>query len=495
LASRSAVPGTTIPDFTENVREGGMQMDAIERRAALLGVVGVGILGTSAITPVRAAGTAAATGARSRPSWADVSRKLADEFPTAFLLPHETTADVPAISQPIDTGAQALLGNLQSARLSYNPALVERLFDEIKDHLEACSRLKDQAQQLEDQAFREGLYLSSQRRILAAIDQFSKVSTTIESKMVSSQTSLKINSSNSTVDIGSQDTQTEQYWSLLSKFRTAQIGAMQEEFDARLAKFKEQGGGSNFSQRFDEIKKVFDNEFKVLYQKARALSAGLKEVYDAECPVPPITDVGYLTELIIWGQKVADAIDVRLNKSEFYTILLPLHDNEDTTFAQGLSLMTKNEFHAKLLTGTINFPIPDEKSLALPSQRQPVNPRLRGLDLWFSNGSEFGSVPSWAASAGYRASVTIPNQSPALDFVDRPTTWSAPWLLVRHISTLESDQSTPTFRQIHNASPIGTWSILLNRGINYERFEGSPIQDAKIYNMFIRMKLLCSFAS
>ena len=239
------------------------------------------------------------------------------------------------------------------------------------------------------------------------------------------------------------------------------------------------------------MKSLFDSELKILYQKVVAASVGLREIFGLVVrPVPTLKDIGYLNDLILWSQDATDQLELNFYGTELVTCLIPFHDDNGATEpAPAMALMSRNKFDTARVSGNILFNI-SEATLQLPETSAVKNPRLRGFDFWYTDGTRYGIMPAsgWASQTIFRASAALPNQNSALDFMNRPTNLMANRLHIPYLAFMSPVSEIPTFRDLHNVSPIGSWTLRLENGLRVE--DPKTPGETHIYNLFIRMKFI-----
>jgi hypothetical protein len=308
-----------------------------------------------------------------------------------------------------------------------------------------------------------------------------------EPTLLSNQTALKVNGADVT---GAVPHDPPQYWSTLTDWKQGQLAASKDEIDARIAKSIEPGNGNNYIGRFGFLKQLFDRELLILYKKILAANIGLRELFGVNQAIPPLRDAGYLDLLVFWAQEATNALQKRFHGVDILTLVVPFHDgNGATEPPAGLGLMSHDKFVAARQTGQIPFSI-SESSLTLPNGGTIRNPRLRGFDFWFSDRGP--AVPGWSSAINFRGSVTLPNQSSQMDFVGRPEVLSIPYVQLDHISLAPSVPDIKSYRKSYNVSPIGNWTLRLEKGLRAEDPK-VPAEDT-IWTIFLRLQFVYQIA-
>jgi len=393
--------------------------------------------------------------------WTATATRLADAFPQVLRLPDERSGDVPRITQALDQGATTLLAGFNPAtnRLEYSPFFVERLIDEIAKHILSCSRIRDQAQQLEVQAFREIMDIASRQKIDTLIEAHLPSAKQNEPNQINNQISLSISG---TTVAATASGGADPYWSTMWDLRDGQLAVSKDECAQRLAKFSEPGNGNNFVERFELLKSLFDAELIMLYKKIVAASVGLQEIFGLSHPVPTVRDIGYLNDLILWALDATNDLEKRSYSIDTLTVVVPFHDyNAATVPAPGLALMSQKQFQDARQAGSAaaaTFNV-SEATFTLPGGSAIANPRLRGFDLWFAETGVTPPLPTWASASSFRASITLPNQSSALEFVGHPSVLQIPNLMVQHLSQLSTAVDLKPLRKCYNVNPVGAWVV------------------------------------
>jgi hypothetical protein len=420
--------------------------------------------------------------------WKEKATEIADLFPTVLRLPDERPGDVPRITQPLDQGATALLGAFSPdiTKLEYSPFYVERLMDDITNHIGTCTRIRDQAQQLEVQAFREMMEIETRQRINKLIEAHLATAKTYEPKQISNQTELTV----SGASVSGKGQAVDPYWTTMADWQDGQLNASKDEIEQRLAKYIEPGNGNNYVGRFAFLKQLFDNELVILYKKILAASVGLREIYGLAKPeIPALRDVGYLDLLVFWAQGATNALQKSLLRLDVLTLTIPFHDANAATEPQaGLALMPHDKFLTARQAGQIPFNI-TEGTLALPGVGPVKNPRLRGFDLWFvDNRNAFTPLPPWASVTSFRGSITLPNPSPQMDFIGRPASIAVPFLQINHLSLVSSAPDIRMYRNCYNTNPVGSWTLRLEKGLKAE--DPKTATEETLFMLFLRLQFV-----
>lgn len=421
--------------------------------------------------------------------WTSKATELADTFPTVLRLPDEKPGDIPGITQPLDKGAATLLAGLSpdTTKLEYSPFFVERLMDDIANHIAACTRIRDQAQQLEVQAFREMMDLETRQRVNALIAAHLPTAKTREPSLISNQTTLTVGTGSVSSPPGASP---DPYWTTMWNWQDGKLSAAEDEVMQRIAKYSEPGNGNNYVERFGFLKQLFDQELVILYKKILAASVGLKEIFGLSYPPPAIIDIGYLNQLTFWAEQASNSLQKSFHGIDTLTVIIPFHDSNAAIDPPpgGLGLMSHDKFLPARQAGAITFTL-SEAAFALPGAGgTPKNPRLRGFDLWFVDKANLSPVPAWSSVTAFRGSITLPNQSPQMDFVGRPATIAVPFLLVNHLTLLTSVPDVRSYRKSYNASPIGTWSLRLEKSLKGD--DPKAMTEDNLFNLFIRLQIV-----
>jgi hypothetical protein len=369
----------------------------------------------------------------------ETATTLADNFPAILRLDTEKSGEIPTIAKALDQGADDLLKefNPTTTRLDYSPLFVERLLDEISQHIASCSRIRDQAQQLEVQAFRETIDIQSRQRVDAMLEAHLPLATLTEPGLISNQTTLTVSGATVSGSPGSA----EPYWKTLSNLRNEQLAVSKDETARRLSKYAESGNGNNFVERFGLLKVLFDSELVTLYKKIIAASIGMREIFGIDQKMPPVTPTGYLNALVLWAQDAANAVEQRSYGIDSMTVVIPFHDYNGAAIPPpGIALMSHDQFLGARQAGSaaqIAFNI-TEATFSLPGANTIVKPVMRGFDLWFVDSTKKDltvPVPGWATDTSFRASATLPPLPRPLEFSGHPTL-QIPNMTVLHLAQI-----------------------------------------------------------
>jgi len=166
--------------------------------------------------------------------WATLAMDLANDVPSILRSASEAGTNIPEIAQPIDAGANTLLEPYRdaSSKLKYSPFLVERLMDEISLHINSCTRIREQAQQLEVQAFREALDIRLKQELVGLIQAHLEKAKDRDPKVISNQTTLA--ASATTITAPEESEPDKQYWQTYTDLRNGQLNSTIEELNFRL---------------------------------------------------------------------------------------------------------------------------------------------------------------------------------------------------------------------------------------------------------------------
>lgn len=388
------------------------------------------------------------------------------------------------ITEPIDVGADELLEAYKNAWFSYPPLDVEYLIQTLNDHLSNCLDIRQKAQDLEVKAFAEANDQLLQRRLLESIEKQITLFAENEPKFLGNSIET-VFERDSGKFIGSENT----YWLSMLEQQKNQLKIKLNDVDNRLSRLNENGGGSNYVERFDFLKKLFEKDLIEAYSRCRAAALGLKSVYDLDMPVPIISNIGFLDELVLWAREATYALEKKFFNIRETTVAFSLHDT--TTGAPATAapvnntprIFTFDSFKAvrEGQNPTYSFKIPEDYFARLDLDLN--NPRLKGLDINIVGKDDKVAQKYW------RIVVQPPIRKIDIATGVQPYSYQAKLYLpmATYVANIADIQNVPNRIEVNNVSPIGEWTIRIEpTGISGDILK---TDDTLVNNLLIRMRI------
>lgn len=352
-----------------------------------------------------------------------------------------------SVVDPIDIGADTLLAPFQNAQLIYSPLDVEYLLQTLNDHIRNCMELRQKGQELEIATVSNALISLYEQEVIDTAIVESEVLANNRNRILGETLNARYSDSSGTVTGAAS---TDPYFRQRAATHSAYITAKQNDLNRRKEFSAQDGGASNFAQRFALVRTLFQIELKEAYQRARAVSAGLLHVYELTKPVPAPTRSGYLDVLIRWTREAVYELERKLLARTESVITLALAPAAN---ARHPALMTAAEFASARTAGLFRFTL----SEAILSARPYVltKPRLRGVEIGFW-GTYRSNLDQWNPNA---VEVKAPEQR-VRDVNGLVVHQSTPRALVSPVEFLLRREYKPTrINALHNASLNGQWEV------------------------------------
>lgn len=382
-------------------------------------------------------------------TYKELMRNLAERFPL-----HHSEADrteLPRILDPIDRGAKELLLPYREAALAFPPTHVEYLIRTLNEHLENCLEIRRQAQELEVRAFSEAIVHVLEADLLKLVEEQNELLTQNEPFLLGNLYNAVLESD--PAGSSSYKGETTDYWEKLKDNLEQQVDLKKQAAEQRIAQLGQEGVGSNFVERFEFLRKLFNVDLVEAYRRFQAIVVGIKHVYNLDVELPSPSDVGYLNKLVLSAREVTYLLERRLLERGSSTVAFTLHTTSVTTLPAPL---THTEFRTARDSGNILFEIKedffDQQTIKLK------NPRIRAVEVFpFVN----HSPPGWTAY--WRVRLELPEQE--IDTLGAQPTWKFTPSLNLSMTTFPQRSTIGEIknqREVFNTSPFGEWKISLD---------------------------------
>jgi len=383
------------------------------------------------------------------------------------------------ISEPIDTGAQQLLGNYSNTWLTYPPNEVEYLVQTLNEHLENCLEIRQKAQDLEIMAFKETSEQVLQRKISAILMEQLHLFKDNEPKLLG-------NIVNANIDNNHINGSNSDYWQKLFDKQQQQLELRLADANNKLERLAENGSGNNFVERFDFLKNLFEKDMIEAYCRARAAAVGLKNIYKIDQAVPNITDNGYLDKLVLWARDVTYKLEKKFFNIRETTIAFALNDGSTGAPAAAAPvfdaprIMTLDAFKNSRTNGRFDFSI-DEAFFDRPNFKLN-KARLKGLDIHVISKDDKQPHEFWRVTAKLPSlKMEIAPGAPQHHY--EPKLFIPMATYFAHCPDLNA---VPNHREVNNVSPLGDWTLHIEkRSLSSKSETNSDVID----NIIIRMRI------
>jgi len=410
----------------------------------------------------------------------NIFKELSEETPVAKKYAGMGGTDPLSISQPIDTGAVALLQPFSNSYVSYPPLEVEYLVQTLNEHISNCLDLRMKAQDLEVRTFSEVSEQLLQRRLLEALKNQMQLIADNEPKLLGNKVDIEFSNKDEIAKVTGKPID---YWKDLLKEQEAQRQLKLGDADERLKRLQEAGSGNNYVARFEFLKQLFNIDLKEAYCRALSAHVGLKAIYGIDIAFPPLTETGYLDKLTIWARTVTYELEKKFFNLRDTTVLFALSDGT-AAGAQPADLptiMNQAAFENGRTAGswTFNF----TEAILLRPNAKFKNARLRGLDahVWVKDDKD--TMQFWRVLLkGPNQKIPLASGLPAYSY--DPMVYVPMSTYPRHIIEV---QELPNQREVHNVSPVGEWTLR----IEPKSIIGNTTNDANnVTNIILRMRIV-----
>ena len=383
------------------------------------------------------------------------------------------------ISQPIDTGAVALLQPFVNAYVTYPPLEVDYLVKTLNQHIANCLELRMKAQDLEVRAFVEASDQLLQRYLLESLQRQANLFALNEPRILANTINTRL--MNGTVQ-GDAIT----YWNDILTEKIVQITKQIEDADKRLKMLTQNGSGTNFVERFEFLKKLFEIELIEAYCRASTANIGLKKIYNIDIPMPQIVDVGYLNELTIWTRKITYELEKKFFDIRETTVAFALNDY--STGAAAIAppvydlprILTKDAYERGLAQGNFTFTLTEDMFTRLNQRLK--NPRLRGIDVHATKSAPPPLQPDY-----WRIFLKAPIQRISIgvgipDYTYEPAVHVP---MATYPLYMNDNNLSENLEEVYNVTPIGDWIMKIEK----KNIKNGDTSYLNVENLIIKMRI------
>lgn len=118
------------------------------------------------------------------------------------------------------------------------------------------------------------------------------------------------------------------------------------------ARAQEPGHGSNYGERYEFLRKMFQSVFEDAYVRCKVIATALKSIYGIDHPLPKLRATGFLDDLTFWVQTASDKLELVLEGRKRLKVAISLGSPDATATMHPL---TSNDFAAQRAAGIFSF--------------------------------------------------------------------------------------------------------------------------------------------
>lgn len=382
--------------------------------------------------------------------WKNFVESLNKDFPLSNPDPA-----FPNLSSAIDDGVDDLLRDSVVDLSSINPLYFEDLLADCINRVSNCLVLREKANEVEIRAVSDALNYKYQSQAINIYQQIRDVIQPIKFKMGQYSTSIKTTSEADAEFFGN-----DEIWSNVKGLEDALSKSQAESLELFKAKASTSGNGSNYVERFAFLKTLFDISIAEAYRKAVVCEKAAREIYGIQIPLPTIKTIGYLNELAIWSQKMADALDAEQDRRYVGEIAFAVSGIDNNLMDN--ELLTKDKYTAQIAGGEIKFTLTSDKF----EKSSMKNVLLRSMRLLIRAKDET-RVRIWPVKVKLPTSTLSPG--------------GEVFSCIASSNLSDSNTEQSLIRGVHNISPLGEWEISLPpRSITAEGTQASELTNIYI---------------
>lgn len=384
-----------------------------------------------------------------------------------------------AFAQPIEFAALAKVHDVRKNNLRYEHLLVEPLLRDISALIERCLAYRREARDLEIAAVRTCLeyeeflerskldeelellglrteQLSAEERFYAkASMEFGKSDHPLETghrELTTGQSSI------ANLDIADADTRKK-----LISARWALTKRIKEEYQRR---HTEPGNSHNYRWRMERIVELFAEDLSEAYQKAQAVSGGIKIIYDRESapPEPSANNIRYLDDFVGWTRDTIRYVEYEAQYETEYEIVIPLVQQWRWDGSPIIEARAFKERFKKGASDEQTFPL-----ITLAFNLQDVfhhQERVRVNSIGLTYATDFVNVDGIDANMAkdsysrIRATIRTPEQESPWKKGEK---YRKPPVILGSVSVYSGNTplATESGPIVYNINPLGDWEIAL----------------------------------
>jgi len=291
--------------------------DSLERRSLLLSLAASGsllalsstadaqdsserVVMKRSVAPTSLKDAQAPTKSQASQFWEDLKSRAKAAYPALSVFDNSfEQGSVPALNK---------ITNDEDLKLTHNPRLIEPLLGDIASLLDRCVAYRREGRELEIAGVAAGasniatLTLQSSEKDLAEInvsadaarklvEEYPEAVAAFGQNPAGKQLKAEL-SANQIIDQRSDERKSL----ILSRLKFSQDLELQ-----LLSRHDVQGNAHNYSERFEDVRRLFESDILSAYRRAIAVSKGFESVFGISPPkLPEVTAVGFLDRLVIW---------------------------------------------------------------------------------------------------------------------------------------------------------------------------------------------------
>lgn len=385
---------------------------------------------------------------------ADEWGELFEQLTRDFIALKRDDPNFPSIADPLDHDVEQLLQHAQANPSQVDPHHVEELLTDCVDRIANCLTLREKAAQVEVAAIAAATEYKERASRVETERAIRNALSTLRPILGGNATGTRI-SANQTENTGDASV-----WARVNGAEEDHEKAILVLLQTLLTKAQAPGNGSNYVERFAFLKRLFDQSLIEAYRRARVCEKALSQIYDIHEALPQLRSTGYLNELAIWGQKVADLLDEKLDQRVVAEVAFTLGAKDNKLREH--EIVGKSDFYRMLRADRrIRFTMTETHF----EKYGMKNPLLRSLN-----------VQARLAQTLWPIKVTIPSSQVTGKKAMVPSVAETGNYFTNDTIIIEP---------IHNRSPIGDWEIEVNERSLYTQIANPD----KIKSFFLRMRL------
>lgn len=390
-------------------------------------------------------------------AWKIELNNIGDIFP----LKTDPDEPFPELAVALDDGVEDLLQNsLADDKRAVNPLYVEDLLRDCMSRITNCLTLREKAQDIEVRAISDALSYRMQVASMA-------FQATSDELLKSYNRLMLTNAVGATVD-NDKITPTgvpEEIWKKLTEAQELLMTSARTTLETRKNKALQPGNGSNYAERFQFIKNLFDLNIVEVYRRSLMCAKALKDIYGITAHVPEPKENGFLDAMTIWAQRASDDLDLELDERQVGNAIFAVAAHDEVV--SSLWLMPRSTYSAQLGGQALTFDLKSQHFEDLKMQ----DVRLRSVRLQGKPKADDLKPRLW------RTVLTLP-KAPVTDANDS-------FALAMPSTFQDLADGESVVRGVHNISPIGEWRMRFDKA----SVNGDDVNEANLFNVYLMLRV------
>lgn len=215
----------------------------------------------------------------------------------------------------------------ESKRFYHNVRLVEQLLGEISVLVDRCIAYRKEGEDLEIQGIASGMnkyvtFTFDEKDLeQAKIDSSFAMASVLADKFASAASALNSdpNDKGTRLQLDALGAGNKEFANAQSKRLAWQIGRMKQTQELNrmlIGRYDTPGSAHNFAERFDRLRKFFEQDIVSAYRRALAAKEGMWKIYFKKIPLPDIEREDFLDEMVLWTRECMRYV-ARISETEF----------------------------------------------------------------------------------------------------------------------------------------------------------------------------------